>query len=101
MKHVIDPKIKEMNSIQIKNKNDIWSDFFFQEYYLTKHNNMSSRDLDIEFNNDIRSLSKALSRLPESERKKFVTLISSFIELYIENKIEKEIDSALIKLIRF
>lgn len=82
-------------------KFDYWNDSLIQDFYLNYYQNLNSKELDREFNKDIKVLTEALSKLPTSERKAFIQVLSRFIEFYLENKIEREIDSSLFKILKF
>jgi len=101
MEMLLDRKDKTSNSTEKKKKLDYWNDSLIQDYYINYYQNLSIKELDEEFNKDIRTLTKALSKLPDSERKAFVNILSRVIEFYLENKIEKEIDRSLFKIIKF
>jgi len=98
---LLDRKDKTSNSTEKKKKLDYWNDSLIQDYYINYYQNLSIKELDEEFNKDIRTLTKALSKLPDSERKAFVNILSRVIEFYLENKIEKEIDRSLFKILKF
>ena len=72
-----------------------------EDYYLGYYKDLSSKQLDKEFNENIRSLTQALSKLPNSERKAFIEVLSRCIEFYMENKVEKEIDQSFFKILKF
>lgn len=74
---------------------------YWDDFYLDYYQNLSSKELDEEFNRDIELLTRVLSKLPVSDRKAFAQLLSKFIEFYLENKVEKEIDSFLFKILKF
>jgi len=101
MEMLLDRKDKTSNSTEKKKKLDYWNDSLIQDYYINYYQNLSIKELDEEFNKDIRTLTKALSKLPDSERKAFVNILSRVIEFYLENKIEKEIDRSLFKILKF
>jgi len=101
MEMLLDKKDKISNSIEKKKKLDYWNDSLIQDYYINYYQNLSVKQLDEEFIKDIRTLTKALSKLPDSERKAFVDILSRIIEFYLENKIEKEIDQSLFKILKF
>lgn len=98
---LLDKKDKTMNSIEKKDRFDYLNDNMIQDYYVNYYQNLTLKELDKEFNRDISILAKTLSKLPDSERKKFVEFLSRFIEFYIENKIEKEIDNSLFQILKF
>lgn len=81
-------------------KTDYWNDSLIQDFYINYYQNLNSKELDREFNKDIKLMADALSKLPSSERKAFIQVLSGFIEFYLENKIEREIDS-LFKILKF
>lgn len=101
MEIVLDKKDRTLESIEKKRKLDYWNDNLIQDYYINYYQNLSAKELDKEFNKDIRTLTKALSKLPDSERKAFIDVLSVVIEFYLENKIEKEIDHSLFKILKF
>jgi len=101
MEMLLDRKDKTSNSTEKKKKLDYWNDSLIQDYYINYYQNLSIKELDEEFNKDIRTLTKALSKLPDSERKAFVNILYRVIEFYLENKIEKEIDRSLFKILKF
>ena len=82
-------------------KFDYWNDSLIQDFYLDYYNNLNSKELDKEFNKDIKILSDVLIKLPDTKRKEFIQVFSKFIEFYLENKIEKEIDNSIIKILNF
>jgi hypothetical protein len=59
----------------------------------------SAKQLDKELNYELKPLIKVLSRLDEKERKYFIEAISNILDLYIENKIEKELEKNFVKLL--
>ncbi|NCU32959.1 MAG: hypothetical protein EOM23_08530 [Candidatus Moranbacteria bacterium] len=93
----------EKNTTMEKSKprNDFWSDSMVHNFYIDYYQNLSSKELDREFNNDIKSLTHVLSQLSVSERKAFIEVLSRFIEFYLETKIEKEIDNSFYKILKF
>jgi len=101
MEAIINKKDRALNSLQKKNRFKYLDDNLIQDYYLNYYQNLSMRELDEEFDNDIRILTKALIKLPDSEKKNFIGVFSRLIEFYVENKIEKEIDYSLLKILRF
>ncbi len=60
---------------------------------------MSSKELDKEFSKDIKYLTGILNDMSDSERKSFIEVLSKYIEFYIDNKVEKEIDNSLFKIL--
>lgn len=84
-----------------KSRNDFWKNSMVQDFYFDYYQNLTSKELDKEFNKDIRALTHTLSKLSDSERKAFIEVLSRFIEFYIENKIEKEIDNSFFKVLNF
>ncbi len=82
-------------------KSNYWNDSLIQDFYVDYYKNLNSKELDEEFNQDLRTLTNVLGKLSESERKTFIELFSKFLEFYIENKIEKEIELSLFKILKF
>ncbi|MBX2930615.1 MAG: hypothetical protein KF781_01570 [Chitinophagaceae bacterium] len=61
----------DKNSILPKDMNNfIWGDEIITNYYTNYYKSLNSRQLDKQFNSDILSLVKVLSKLPEQDRKK-------------------------------
>ena len=81
-------------------RSGIWEDSIIQDYYINYYKNLSSRELDREFNEDILTLTRAYSKLPDSQREAFIEVLSRIIEFYMENKLEKEIDLSLHKILK-
>ncbi len=81
-------------------KTEFWNDALFSFYYTNHYNNLNSKELDKEFSNDIKLLSKALSNLSDSDRKHLVLLLSKFIDFYINQKIEKELENYLNRILQ-
>lgn len=77
-----------------------WQDNLIHEFYIDYYNDLTSKELDQEFRKDIKDITKILSKLSDSERKVFVDFLSNFIEFYIDQKVEKEIDSSLYKILK-
>lgn len=82
-------------------KSKYWNDSLVQDFYLNYYHSLNSKELDEEFSKDIKLLTDTLVKLPTSERKIFIQVLSSFIEFYLENKIEREIDGSLLKILKF
>lgn len=94
LKYIQGPSSKVSN-------NSIWGDELITSYYSNYFESLSSKQLDKEFNNDILKLVKALSKLPDNERKIMIEALAKVIEFYIENKVEKEIEFSFHKLLKF
>lgn len=89
-------KLKFSDKISLKS---YWNDSMIQDYYSDYYNSLSPKELDREFNEDITALTKHLNKIPESQRKAFIEILSRYFELYFENKIEKEINDSLFKIL--
>lgn len=87
--------------LSTKKKSEYWNDSLIEDFYLNYYQNLNSKELDREFNKDIKLLTDSLVKLPVSERKAFIQVLSNFIEFYLENKIEREIDDSLFKILKF
>lgn len=87
--------------LSTKKKSEYWNDSLIEDFYLNYYHNLNSKELDREFNKDIKMLTDSLVKLPASERKAFIQVLSRFIEFYLENKIEREIDDSLFKILKF
>ena len=93
--------INNNENLSKNKKSDYWNDSLIQDFYINYYQNLNSKQLDKEFNNDIKLLTNVLSKLSSSKRKKFVQVLSNVIEFYLENKIEKEIDNSFYKILKF
>lgn len=82
-------------------QNSIWNDSIIQNYYSELYENFTLKDLDNDFNVNLKILSKMLSKIDDSERKVFIELMSNLINHYVEKKIEKEIESLFNKTLIF
>jgi len=91
--------IKETRPKMINNA--LWGDDLMMTYYNNYYENLTSKQLDREFNNDISMLVNVLSKLPEHDRKKIIDVLARVIEFYFESKIEKEIEFTFHKLLKF
>lgn len=74
-----------------------FNDLFIQNYY----ESLTSKELDRNFDKDVQTLINSLKKVSESDRKFFIAILSNIIELYLQRKIEKEIDDSLFKLLKF
>jgi len=81
--------------------NSFWTDELFHRHYSSYYEKLTPRQLDDEFFKDMNMLVNILNKLPKNERKIFIETFSQTIELYIENKIEKEIDFSFHKMLNF
>ena len=52
-----------------RNSQQHWNDVLVRNYYSHYFHNLTSKELDKDFNNDIRVLTQTLGKLPEKERK--------------------------------
>lgn len=97
--------MKETLEIQKHKKSSdymrIWEDDLFGNYYENYYNDISSKQLDKEFNKELNSLVKTLNKLDANERKVFIDFLSKFIEFYLEQKIDKEIELSINKILKF
>lgn len=84
-------------------QNSIWNDSVIQNYYSELYENFTLKDLDNDFSANLKVLSKMISKLDDSdsERKVFVELMSNLISHYVEQKIEKEIETLFNKTLIF
>lgn len=94
-------KDNDMSLSKSKRNRGYWNDPMIQDFYVDYYNSLSSKELDREFNKDIKVLSNTLSKLSDSERKSFIEVLSRFVEFYLDNKIEKEIDRSIFKILKF
>jgi len=94
--------IKENHVARAKPGNkSIFTDELISTYYQNYYDNLTSKQLDRKFNNDISSLVGILSKLSQENRDLLIGSLSSLIELYIERKVEKEIEFSFHKLLKF
>ena len=93
-------KTEKNNSHKSINENIAFRNYFVHNFYDNYFDNLSSKDLDIEFRNDMQTLVKALKKLPVEEQKTMIKILSNVIEFYVENKIEKELDKSFSKIFR-
>jgi hypothetical protein len=100
MENIITYKGKD-NKLKASSKFSFWEDAIIQNYYLDYFDSLSTKQLDREFTNDLKLLTKSLSKLSDSDRKAFINILSDFIEFYLEHKIEKEIDISFQKILKF
>jgi hypothetical protein len=93
----------------VKNKKDeesksgvmkYWQDNLIHEFCVDYYNDLSAKELDQEFKKDIKNLAKILGKLPDSDRKVFINYFSNFVEFYIDQKVEKEIDTSIYKILK-
>lgn len=87
-----DGRVLKMNS-------NFWEDALVQDYYQEYYQNLSSQKLDREFLDGLQTLAMILGNLPGSERNKVTEILADYIELYLENKIEKEIDDSFLNIL--
>lgn len=98
MAESLDIPESKKNAVQ---KIQFWKDDIFLNYYDNYYNKLSSKELDIDFNRDLKILVQALSKLNEHDKKAFINIFSVFIEHYLEQKISKEIDFSFEKIFKF
>ncbi len=94
--------IDNNKDLSTSKKSENWNDSLLQDFYINYYyQNLNSKELDKEFNKDIKILTGVLVKLPFSERKVFIKILSKFIEFYLESKIEREIDKSFYKVLKF
>ena len=76
-----------------------WYDDLVHLYYSDHFDSLSSKELDKEFQKDIKTLTNTLSKLTKEERDAFINVFSKVIEFYLDHKIEKEIDSSFFNVL--
>lgn len=79
----------------------IWGDKVIAAYYSNYFNNLTSKQLDREFNNNILALIKTLNNLSGNSRQQLIDILAREIEFYLKNKIEKELELSFDKLLKF
>lgn len=83
------------------NRNRILNDLIIQSACNEYKESISSKKLDREFYEDIKSFATILSKLPEPQRKYIIDALSKSVEFYISRKVEKEINSSFNKVMKF
>lgn len=86
---------KREKSNLITNKDSAIRDYILHNYYDNYFDIMSSKELDLEFRNDIGILVKALKKLPPNEQKAMVSVLTDVVEFYVGSKIEKELEKTM------
>ncbi len=74
-------------------------DFEYKDL-LNRFETAPSRELDSHFYKELKPLVKSLSRLDSAKRKILVNVISSLMEVYITNKVDRELDHLFRDLIK-
>ena len=92
-------KEQDLNFSNSKSHKGYWNDSMIQDYYTDFYNSLSSKELDREFNEDLTVLTKHLNKIPDSQRKAFIDILSRYFEFYFESKIEKEINNSFFKIL--
>lgn len=72
----------------------------FLESYSEKSVSGKPANLDDDFSRDISILAKSLSKLSGSERKVLVIFLAAIIERYLEEKINRELELAIKKILK-
>ena len=94
--------VLNINTVKrLPNKVNYWNDDIFSNYYANYYNSLTSKELDKDFNMELKSLSSAMKQMNENERKVFINLLTSVVEHYIEQKIDKELESSLQNIFKF
>lgn len=62
---------------------------------------LNSKQIDKQFDNDLKIMVKALSKMPAAERKAFISLLAVVLELYVTTKVEQEIEESIEKILKF
>ncbi|MCK9269794.1 MAG: hypothetical protein WC271_09395 [Bacteroidales bacterium] len=93
-------KEQDLKFLNRESLQSYWNDSIFQNHYTDYYNRLSSKELDREFNENLTVLTKHLNKIPESQRKVFIDILSRYFELYFENKIEKEINDSLFEILK-
>lgn len=101
MEMILDRKNRIPNSVAKKRKFEYLDDILLEDYYSNHFQNLSSEELNNEFNKDIRYIAKALGNIPEKERKEYIEMLSKIFMHYFENNIEKEIEESISKILKF
>ena len=94
--------VLNINTVKrLPNKVNYWNDDIFSNYYANYYNSLTSKELDKDFNMELKSLSSAMKQMNENERKVFINLLTSVVEHYIEQKIDKELESSFQNILKF
>lgn len=98
---MIEYLVKNLQNKESKSETmKFWQDNLRHEPYIDYYNDLTSKELDQEFRKDIKSIAKILGELSESKKIAFINFLSNYIEFYIDQKLEKEIDSSLNKILK-
>jgi len=75
--------------------------FLIQEYYNDYYKVISSKELDRELSKNMKIITKAFENLPDEKRDSMIELfLAKFIEFYVDQKVEKELDISLKKILK-
>lgn len=80
-------------------ENSYLNDLVVSEYYKEFFNALSSKDFDKQLNKGIKILAEAIKKTSPEKKEFYTDALSSIIEFYIENKIEKELDESFLKIL--
>lgn len=97
----MDLAINKNKNLSTKDNSKYWNDSIVEDFYLNYYQSLNSKELDKEFNKDMKILTDALIKLSPSNRQGFIQVLSSFIEFYLENKVEREIEDSIYKILKF
>lgn len=79
----------------------IWNDDIFLDYYCNYYDEITSKELDADFNHELKVLVQAMNKLNDPEKKALINLLSKVIEHYLNQKIDKELDFSFKKILKF
>lgn len=89
------------DSKPLSKKQSIWNEYLLQEYYSDYYSELSSKQLDSEFRNELKVLGKSMSKLNDDEKKEMIKVIADVINFYVENKVNKELENSFSNIFRF
>lgn len=76
-------------------------DFLIREYYLDYYQDVPSKELDQEFSKDLKIITKVFKKLSDKEKDPVIELfLAKLIEFYVDQKVEKELDISLKKILK-
>jgi len=91
----------ERNTSKVSKYETMLDEILIKNYYLYLFDNLNSYELDKRFYKELLKLTKRLKKLPENDRQNHIKFLANLFELYIESKVEKELNRNLAKLLKY
>jgi hypothetical protein len=82
------------------NLSELIDESLAEEFFARYYQSLDSKELDREFNKDLKTLTNLLTQFPDSYRKILIDIMAGYIEFYMENKIEREIEDSFFNIIK-